>query len=98
MRVRGQRRNIIVIDYTPTATAMIAELRMSGALVVRAFRSVLDFHDAHFRWDPEDKTLRDVSASCQGTMLDAGQRTAPAAGDDDDETLDNAIKDVIPEG
>jgi hypothetical protein len=85
-----------VIDYQATATAFLAELRTSSTLKVRASRPPFELHDAHFRWDAEDKTLKDVLAACQGRMLDTDRRKSPSP-DDDDEALDDAIKDVLPE-
>jgi hypothetical protein len=96
VRVRGQRRNILVIDYQPTATAFVAALRTSNTLKVRATRPPFEVHDAHFRWDTEDNALKDVLAACQGRMLDTDRRKQPSP-DDDDEALDDAIKDVLPE-
>ena len=81
--------------YRATATAFLADLRTSGALKVRASRPPFEMHDAHFRWDREDKTLKDVLAACQGRMLDTDRRTSDP--DDDNEALDDAIKDVLPE-
>ncbi len=98
VRVRGQRRNILVVDYQATATAFLAELRTSATLKVRASRPPFEMHDAHFRWDREDKTLKDVLAACQGRMLDTDRRKQPSSDpDDDDGALDDAIKDVLPE-
>jgi hypothetical protein len=97
VRVRGQRRNILVIDYQATATAFLAELRASNTLKVRASRPPFEMHDAHFRWDAEDKTLKDVLAACQGRMLDTDRRKPSSDSDDDDKALDDAIKDVLPE-
>jgi len=97
VRVRGQRRNILVIDYQATATAFLAELRSSGTLKVRASRPPFELHDAFFRWDREDKTLKEVLAACQGRMLDNDRRKQPSSDPDDDEALDDAIKDVLPE-
>ncbi len=98
VRVRGQRRNILVIDYHPTATAFVADLHTSSTLKVRASRPPFQMHDAYFRWDREDKALKEVLAACQGRMLDSNRRTQPSSDpDDDDKTLDDAIKDVMPE-
>jgi hypothetical protein len=98
VRVRGRRRNVLMIDYQATATAFLAELRTSNTLKVRASRPPFELHDAHFRWDAEDKTLKDVLAACQGRMLDVDRRKPPSSdADDDDEALDDAIKDVLPE-
>jgi hypothetical protein len=98
VRVRGQRRNILVIDYSPTATAFLADLRTSNTLKVRASRPPFEVHDAYFRWHPEDKTLKDILAACQGRMLDADRRKQPSSDSEaDDEALDDAIKDVLPE-
>ena len=98
VRVRGQRRNILVIDYQATATAFLAELRTSDTLKVRASRPPFEMYDAHFRWSREDKALNDVLAACQGRMLDADRRKQPSSDPaDDDEALDDAIKDVLPE-
>jgi hypothetical protein len=98
VRVRGPRRNILVIDYQSTATAFLADLRTSGTLKVRAARPPFEMHDAHFRWDAEDKALKDVLAACQGRMLDTDRRNRPSPDpDDDDKALDDAIKDVLPE-
>lgn len=97
VRVRGRRRNILVIDYPATATAFLAELRTSSTLKVRAARPPFEMHDAHFRWDNADKTLNEVLAACQGRMLDSNRRKQPSSdSDDDDEGLDSAIKDVLP--
>jgi hypothetical protein len=98
VRVRGRHRNILVIDYQPTATAFLAELRTSDTLKVRATRPPFELHDALFRWDREDKALKDILAACQTRMLDAGRRKQPSSDpDDDDGPLDDAIKDVLPE-
>ena len=96
VRVRGRHRNIVVIDNRATATAFLADLRSSNTLKVRASRPPFEMHDAHFRWDREDKILNAVLAACQGRMLDADRRPSPDS-DDDDEALDDAIKDVLPE-
>lgn len=97
VRVRGQRRNIVVIDYQATATAFLADLQTSNTLKVRASRPPFDLHDAYFRWDRQDKTLKSVLAACQGRMLDADRRKQPSSDqDDDDGALDDAIKDVLP--
>jgi hypothetical protein len=97
VRVRGQRRNILVIDYRATATAFLADLRTSNTLKVRASRPPFEMHDAYFRWDREDKALKEVLAACHGRMLDASRQKQPSSeSDDDDEPLDNAIKDVLP--
>lgn len=99
VRVRGHRRNIVTIDYAPTATAMLADLKTSSTLKVRVSRPPFEMHDGNFRWDPEDRVLKDVLAACQGRMLDSGSRKPSAASDDDnDEALDDAIKDVMAEG
>ncbi|MBB5048167.1 hypothetical protein HNR60_002929 [Rhodopseudomonas rhenobacensis] len=92
--VRGLRRNIVVIDYQPTATAFLAELRASTTLKVRVSRSVFEMHDAGFRWDPDDPVLKEVLAACQSPMLDDRRQDQP---DDTDEALDEAIRDVLPE-
>jgi hypothetical protein len=98
VRVRGRRRNILMIDYQATATAFLAELRTSSTLKVRASRPPFELHDAHFRWNAEDKTLKDVLAACQGRMLDVDRREPQSSdADDDDNALDDAIKDVLPE-
>jgi hypothetical protein len=98
VRVRGQRRNILVIDYAVTATAFLADLRTSDTLKVRASRPPFELHDAFFRWDREDKTLKGVLAACQERMLDSDRRKQPSSEpDDDDGALDDAIKDVLPE-
>jgi len=96
VRVRGQRRNIIVIDYAATATAFLAELRNSGALKVNASRPPFEGHDAFFRWDRADKTLAGVLAACQGRMLDTGRGKRGASDPDDDDALDDAIRTVLP--
>ena len=98
VRVRGQRRNILVIDYHPTATAFLADLPTSNTLKVRASRPPFEMHDAHFRWDRGDNTLKGVLAACQGRMPESDRRKQPSSDpDDDDKTLDDAIKDVMPE-
>jgi hypothetical protein len=97
VRVRGQRRNIVVIDYQATATAFLADVRTSDTLKVRASRPPFEMHDAHFRWDRADKTLKEVLAACHGRMLDAERRKQPSDPDDDDDALDDAIKNVLPE-
>lgn len=98
VRVRGQRRNILVIDYQATATAFLADLRTSSTLKVRASRPPFELHDAFFRWDREDKALKGVLTACQGRMLDSDRRKKPPSGpDDDDDAIDDAIKDVLPE-
>jgi hypothetical protein len=98
VRVRGQRRNVVVIDYQATATAFLAELHASNTLKVRVSRPPFEVHDAHFRWDPQDKTLKEVLAACQGRMLDSGRRQqSPSDPSDDDDALEDAIKDVLPE-
>ncbi|ABD87713.1 hypothetical protein [Rhodopseudomonas palustris] len=92
--VRGLRRNIVVIDYQPTATAFLAELRASTTLQVRVSRSVFEMHDAGFRWEPDDPVLKDVLAACHGTMPDDKRQNQP---DDNDEPLDDAIREVLSE-
>lgn len=94
--VRGQRRNIVVIDYQPTATAFLAELGSATTLKLRASRMPFELHDAHFRWDPQDAVLKAVLAACQVPTPDDKRAKQPAA-DDNDEPLDDAIKDVLPE-
>lgn len=95
VRVRGQRRNLVVIDYDATATAFLADLQTSGTLKVRSARPPYHMHDAHFRWDRADKALKDVLAACPLRMLDS--RNPPPSHPDDDEAIDDAIKDVLPE-
>jgi hypothetical protein len=98
VRVRGARRNIVVIDYQATATAFLAELRTSGMLKVRVSRPPFEMHDGHFTWDRKDKTLEAVLAACQERMPDADRRKQPPSDrDDDNEALDDAIRDVLPE-
>ncbi|NVN87528.1 MAG: hypothetical protein HXX15_15740 [Rhodopseudomonas sp.] len=94
--VRGQRRNIVVIDYQPTATAFLADLRTATKLEVRVSRMPFELHDAHFRWDPQDAVLAGVLAACQGSTPDDKRHKQPAP-DDTDEPLDDAIRDVLPE-
>jgi hypothetical protein len=96
VRVRGLRRNIVVIDYQPTATAFLSELRAATTLKVRLSRPPFELHDAFFKWDPQDAVLNGVLSACQGSMLDDRRSKQPAA-DDDDEALDGAIGDVLPE-
>ncbi|WOK18285.1 MULTISPECIES: hypothetical protein [Rhodopseudomonas] len=91
--VRGQRRNIVVIDYQPTAAAFLTELGTATKLKVRVSRSVLEMHDAYFRWDPQDAVLKAVLAACQ-IAVPADKTNQP---DDTDEPLDDAIRDVLPE-
>jgi len=93
--VRGQRRNIVVIDYQPTAAAFLADLRTATKLEVRVSRMPFELHDAHFRWDPQDAVLAGVLAACQGSPDD--KRAKQPAADDNDEPLDDAITDVLPE-
>jgi hypothetical protein len=94
--VRGQRRNIVVIDYQPTATAFLAELGAATTLNVRVSRPPFQMHDAHFRWDPQDAVLKGVLAACQVSTPDAKRQNQPDP-DDNDEPLDDVIKDVLPE-
>jgi len=94
--VRGLRRNIVVIDYQPTVTAFLAGLRAATTLKVRTSRSLLEMHDAYFRWDPQDPILNGVLAACQGSSPDA-KRTTPPDSDDADDPLDDVIKDVLPQ-
>ena len=96
VRVRGMHRNMLVIDNPATATAFQADLRNSSALNLRASRPPFELHDAHFRWDRNDKVLNEVLAACKGGVLDAAHRPQPGAGTDDD-AADNDIKDVLPE-
>jgi hypothetical protein len=98
VRVRGQRRNILVIDYPATATAFLADLRASNTLKVRASRPPFEGHDAFFRWEREDKVLKDLLAVCQGRTLEAERRKQQSSDPgDNDEALDDAIKEVLPE-
>jgi len=96
VRVRGRHRNMLVIDDAATAAAFQADLRTSGTLNVRASRPPFDLHDAHFRWDRNDKILNEVLAACSTRMLDAARRQ-PAAGPDDDDDTEDDIKDVLSE-
>ena len=97
VRVRGQRRNIVVIDNDATATAFLATLQTSGTLKVRTSRPPFELHDAHFRWDRDDKTLKDALSACQGRMLDSDRRRPRSPDTDDNEALDDAVRDVLPE-
>lgn len=96
VRVRGRYRNMLVIDNTAAATAFQADLRSASALNLRASRPPFELHDAHFRWDRNDKVLNEVLAACRGGMLDAARRHQPGAGADDG-VADDDIKDVLPE-
>ena len=96
VRVRGSHRNMLVIDNTATATAFQADLRSSSTLKVRASRPPFEMHDAHFRWDRNDKTLTEVLAACNERMLDAARRQQPGS-EPDDEVAEDDIKDVLPE-
>jgi hypothetical protein len=99
VRVRGARRNIVVIDNPATATAFHADLRTSSTLKVRASRPPFEMHDASFTWDRNDKTLNEVLAACNARMLEAGRRSQPASDqdDEDDKALDDELKDVLPD-
>lgn len=94
--VRGQRRNIVVIDYQPTAAAFLAELRTATTLKMRVSRMPFELHDAYFRWDPQDAVLKGVLAACGASTSDDKRQQQPAP-DDNDEPLDDAIRDVLPE-
>ena len=96
VRVRGSRRNMLVIDNAATATAFHADLRSSSTLKVRAARPPFEMHDAYFRWDRDDKTLAEVLGACNARMLDAGRRQQPEP-ETDDEAGEDDIKDVLPE-
>jgi hypothetical protein len=96
VRMRGAHRNTLVIDDAATATAFQADLRRSSTLKVRASRPPFEFHEAHFRWDRNDKTLAEVLAACNGRMLDAARRQPPGS-ESDDEAAEDDIKDVLPE-
>lgn len=95
--VRGQRRNIVVIDYQPTALAFLSALRAAATLDVRVSRSPFEMHDAHFKWDPQDPVLSGVLTACQAPVADTKRSSQQPAADDTDEPLDDAIKDVLPE-
>jgi hypothetical protein len=97
VRVRGRHRNVLVIDYQATATAFLADLRTSSTLKVRASRPPFELHDAFFRWDRADKALNGVLAACQGRMLDVDRRRQSSSDPDDDDALDDAIKNVLAE-
>ncbi len=96
VRVRGGHRNMLVIDNPAAVTAFQADLRRSNALNVRASRPPFDMHDAHFRWDRNDKVLNEVMAACKGRMLDAARRQRPGP-ESNDENAEDDIKDVLPE-
>jgi hypothetical protein len=96
VRVRGAHRNMLVIDNTAAATAFQADLRSSSALNVRASRPPFEGHDAHFRWDRNDKILNDVLAACKGGMLDAARRQQRGP-ESDGGLAEDDIKDVLPE-
>jgi len=97
-RVRGRSRNLVVIDYPVTAAAFVAELAASSTLKVKLRRLPYDYHEADFRWDRVDSTLKGVPVACHagGPRKDQPE---PAPDDaDDDGPLGEAIKDVLPEG
>jgi hypothetical protein len=96
VRVRGGHRNMLVIDNPATAIAFQADLRSSNTLIMRASRPPFELHDAHFRWDRNDKILNEVLAACKGHMLDAARRQQPGP-ETDDEVAEDDIKDVLPE-
>lgn len=96
VRVRGTHRNMLVIDNTATTAAFQADLRGSSALNLRASRPPFELHDAHFRWDRDDKILTEVLTACKGGVLDATRRQQPDAAADE-EIAEDDIKDVLPE-
>jgi hypothetical protein len=96
VRVRGPRRNMVMIDNPATATAFNADLRTSRTLRVRAARPPFELHTANFNWDPNDKTLQEVLTACSTRMLDSARRSQRDAEKDDDDTEDD-VGDVLPE-
>ena len=93
--VRGAHRNMLVIDNAAAATAFQADLRSSSRLLVRASRPPFDYHEARFRWDPDDKVLNDVLAACKGGAPGTA-RHQPSA-ESNDENAEDDIRDVLPE-